>query len=96
MLKTLTFVISAENHPDLLARTVMLFHRMAIPIHALTMRRPTDGSNLRMEVEVVADRDQSQRISAQLAKLIHVAWVETRKPETSPGRGTRYALVRTP
>jgi hypothetical protein len=30
MLKTLTFVISAENHPDLLARTVMLFHRLAI------------------------------------------------------------------
>jgi len=32
MLKTLTFVIFAENNPDLLARTVLLFHRLAIPI----------------------------------------------------------------
>jgi acetolactate synthase small subunit len=93
MLKTLTFVISAGNHPDFLARTVMLFHRMAIPIHALTLRRPTDDSNLRMEAEAVAE--QSGRISAQLVKLIHVAWVETRKPDTRPGRGTRYAMVRT-
>ena len=86
MLKTLTFVISAENHPDLLPRTVMLFHRLAIPIHALTMRRPVDDSNMRISLEVVADAKESERIVASVAKLIHVVWVERRKQESKTAR----------
>jgi len=54
MLKPLTFVASAENHPDLLARMVLLFHRLAIPICKLTMR-PVDPSHLHIRVEVLAD-----------------------------------------
>jgi hypothetical protein len=50
MLKILTFVISAENHPDLLARTVLLFHRLAIPVHALMMRRHVGDSHLHIRV----------------------------------------------
>jgi acetolactate synthase small subunit len=87
MLKTLTFVISAENHPDLLARTVMLFHRRAIRVRALTMR-PADASHLHIRVEVLADPQQSDRIVASLAKLVHVLWVEMRKQEPKPARTT--------
>lgn len=39
MLISISFV-SAENHPDLLARTVLLFDGLAIHILALTTIRP--------------------------------------------------------
>jgi aconitase B len=44
MLKFVTFVVTAENHPDVLAPAVLLLHRLAIPIHALTMIRPERSS----------------------------------------------------
>jgi hypothetical protein len=34
MLKLLTFVVTAENQPDVLTRAVLLLHRLAIPIRA--------------------------------------------------------------
>jgi acetolactate synthase small subunit len=95
MLKVLTFVIWAENHPDLLARTVLLFHRLAIPVHALTMRRPVDDSNMHIQVEVLADPKQSDRIVANLAKITHVVWVEMRKQEPNPTRSKPSTLAET-
>jgi acetolactate synthase small subunit len=95
MLKPLTFVISAENHPDLLARTVLLFHRLAVPIHGLIMQRPEEAPHMRITVHVLAEPDQSDRIAAQLAKLVHVIWVETRRARRqSRLRHLRYAVVR--
>jgi acetolactate synthase small subunit len=95
MLKILSFVISAENHPDLLARTVMLFHRLAIPVHALMMRRPLEDSHLLIRVEVLADPQQSDRIMANLAKMVHVVCVEMRKLEAKPARTTPGTLTET-
>jgi len=81
MLKILTFVISAENHPDLLARTVMVFHRLAIPVQALTMPRHVGNSHMHIRVEVLADPERSERIIASLGKIVHIICVKLRKEE---------------
>jgi acetolactate synthase small subunit len=94
MLKLLTFVISAENHPDLLARTVMVLHRLAIPIDALLMERTESSRRMRITVEVLANPDQSERIAENLPKIIHVVWVQAHKERRRPKRNIRYALVR--
>ena len=96
MLKTLTFTISAENHPDLLARTVMLFHRMAIPIYGLTMQRPMDRSNMRMVIAVLADPAKSERIVASLGKIVDVLSVGTRRQSSKPARNMRATVVEMP
>jgi len=96
MLKPLTFVVSAENHPDLLARTVMAFHRLAIPIQALLMeRRPESSRRVRITVEVVAHPEQSERIAENLAKIVLVVWLQARKERRRPDSSVRCALVRT-
>jgi acetolactate synthase small subunit len=95
MLKTLTFVICAENHPDLLARTVMLFHRMAIPIYGLTMQRPMDRSNMRMVIAVLADPAKSERIAVSLGKIVHVLSVQTRRQMPKPTHGMIASVVET-
>jgi hypothetical protein len=92
MLNLLTFVVSAENHPDLLARTVLLFHRLAIPIHALNMRR-SDDSHLRIAVKVLAAADQSDRIATSLAKMVHVISIEARRRDEKLIRKPRNALA---
>jgi acetolactate synthase small subunit len=94
MLKPLTFVISAENHPDPLARTVMVLHRLAIPIQALQMECPESSRRMRITVEVLANPDQSERIAENLAKIVHVVWVQARRELRRPKRNARYALVR--
>jgi acetolactate synthase small subunit len=88
MLKALTFVISAENHPDLLARAVMLLHRLHIPVHGLTMQRPVQAPRMRITIELLAEPEDSERIAAQLAKIVHVVSIKTRKPgrhRSAPG-----------
>lgn len=95
MLKLLTFVISAENHPDLLPRTVMTFHRLAIPIQALLMEsRPESSRRIRITVEALAHPGQFERIAESLAKIVHALWVQARKERHPPERNVRYALVR--
>jgi acetolactate synthase small subunit len=96
MLKTLSFTISAENHPDLLARTVMLFHRMAIPIYGLTVQRPMDSSNMRMVIAVLADPAKSERIVASLGNIVDVLSVETRGQSSKPTRNISATMVETP
>jgi acetolactate synthase small subunit len=94
MLKQLTFVIYAENHPDLLARTVLLLHRLAIPIVGLLMQRPEHSARMRMTIDVLALADQSERIAENLAKLVHVVWVQSRKELHHPKRSVRDSLLR--
>lgn len=94
MLKPLTFVVSAENHPDLLARTVLLFHRLAIPVHGLIMQRPEGSPRMRITLHVLAHPDQSERIAANLGKLVYVVWVETQKWKQRNCRPTvRHSVV---
>jgi acetolactate synthase small subunit len=94
MLRPLTFVIYAENHPDLLARTVLLLHRLAIPIVGLVMQRPEHSARMRMTLDVLAPPDQSERIAENLAKIVHVVWVQTRKELLGPKHAVRNSLLR--
>jgi acetolactate synthase small subunit len=93
MLKELTFVVSAENHPELLARTVLLFSRLAISIHVLTMRRSKGSPKMRMTLEVLVHTKQSDRIVANLAKLANFVSNETRKQDAAPIRKPGLALL---
>ena len=92
MLKELTFAVSPENHLDSLARTVLPFPRLAIPVHGLTMRRPKNSPKMRMTIEVLAHTKQSDRIVANLAKLAHFVSNETRKQRPASIRKPGLAL----
>jgi acetolactate synthase small subunit len=94
MLKPLTFVIYAENHPDLLARTGLLLHRLAIPIQGLVMHRPERSACMRMTIDLLADPQRSDGIAENLAKIVHVVWVRTRKELHRPKRAVRDRLLR--
>jgi acetolactate synthase small subunit len=94
MLKPVTFVIYAENHPDLLARTVLLLHRLAIPIVGLVMQRAEHSPRMRMTLDVLAPADQSERIAENLAKVVHVDWVQTRRELHRPKPAVRDRLLR--
>jgi acetolactate synthase regulatory subunit len=66
------FVIKAENRADLLARIVLLFHRLNVEIHALSMERKRASKTMRMNVTVEADRGGAFRLEAQLYKVVEV------------------------
>ena len=78
MLRGVTFVVSAENHPDLLARAVLLLHRLAIHILALTTIRPERFQKMRMTIHVELDTSHAPRVAANLSKIVRVLSVETR------------------
>jgi acetolactate synthase small subunit len=73
---TTLFFVDAENKPDVLARVAMVFHRRAIPIQTLVMV-PGLHDNLRISLTAELDEDRSQRIVADLYKLVNVCLVET-------------------
>lgn len=72
MLNPVIFDISAENHPDVLARVVMLFHRLATPIQALSMKRPKNSKRMKLRVKIEADAGHADRIAASLLKVVPV------------------------
>jgi len=72
-----TFLVEAENKPDVLARIVMLFHRRAIIILSLSMIAIEDPGVVRMTATVDADQVQAERTVANLYKLVDVLSVET-------------------
>lgn len=96
MLKSLTYVIAAQNHPDLLARTVLLLHRMNIPIHGLIMKRPQGLPAMHITIEVLAHPEQTDRIAANLAKLVHVVSIETPKLKAKSIGRRKSSQVETP
>lgn len=79
MLKSLNLAITAENHPDLLTRTVKLLNRLAVPVLALTMERPEDSPRMHMTIQFLADREKTDRIVANLIEIIRVIHLEARK-----------------
>lgn len=95
MLKILTLVLSAKNHPDLLAGTVLLVHRPGHPVDRLTMQRPADDSNLCHNVEFLADPEQADHHTVKPAELIQVVCAETRKQDPKRARTTPFALAET-
>jgi acetolactate synthase small subunit len=66
------FVIQAENRGDVLARVVLLFHRLNIEITALYLVRRRASATMRMTVTVEADRDRAVRLEAHLYKVVQV------------------------
>jgi acetolactate synthase small subunit len=86
MLNSVTFDVSAENHADVLARIVMLFHRLAVPIHGLTMKRPKEWRRMSLTIEVEADADRAERIRAHLLKIAQVVSVKRRLHVTTSAR----------
>jgi len=69
-------VIQAENRADVLARIVMLFHRLNVEVEALYMVRRRVSETLRIHVTIEADCDRSQRIEANLCKVVSVTSVK--------------------
>ena len=66
------FVIQAENRADVLARVVLLFHRLNIEITSLYLVRRRASETMRMTVTVEADRDRAVRVEAHLYKVVQV------------------------
>jgi acetolactate synthase small subunit len=65
-----TFVVTAENRADLLARLVLLFHRLSVEIHGLSMTRKRDSATIRLHVKV--EVEHARRIEAHLYKVVEV------------------------
>ena len=74
--KRVTFVVQAENRRDVLARVVLLFHRLNVEIDALYMVRRHSSETMRVSVTAQADRERSQRIQANLYKVVSVTSVK--------------------
>lgn len=97
MLKFVTFVVTAENHPDVLARAVLLLHRLAVPIRALTMIRPERSTRrIHMTIHVKADPARASRIAASLLKIVQVISVESRNHDAKPAAQSERLLTPTP
>jgi acetolactate synthase small subunit len=86
MLKQLTLVIYAENHPGLLTRTVSLRHRVAILMKGLAMRRPEHSAQMRVTIDLLEPPDQSERIAENPEKIVNVVWVHTSQELLRPKR----------
>jgi len=78
VLNSITFDVRAQNDADLPARIVLLLHRLAIHIRALTTRRPKRWPTMHMTIEIGASPEQTDRISASLSKLVYVVSVKKR------------------
>jgi acetolactate synthase small subunit len=76
MLNRVTYLVTAENRPDLLSRVVMLLHRLAVPIDALTVRRSAKSRTIELTVEAEVIAGQAERVAENLMKIVHVVAVE--------------------
>jgi acetolactate synthase small subunit len=77
-----TLVVRAENRGDVLARVVMLFHRLNFDIEALCMVRAPQAETMRIDVTVQADRERARRIESSLYKVVDVRSVETERSKS--------------
>ncbi len=93
MLNSFTLDVFVEDSPDVLARIVMLLHRLAIRIRTLVMKPPKTSGRMRIIIEVESDADVVDRISVSLLKLVHVVSVETRKPAAKSVAKTREVVA---
>jgi acetolactate synthase small subunit len=96
MLKFVTFVVTAENEPDVLARAVLLLHRLAVPIRALTMIRPERSERMHLTIHLTVDAARVRRIAASLSKIVHVISVETRDQDAQSAERTEQLLTPAP
>jgi acetolactate synthase-1/3 small subunit len=71
------FVILAQNRADVLARVVMLFHRLAVDIESIRMPARDKKGELQIAITLKGEQPQSHRVEASLYKLVDVLSVET-------------------
>ncbi len=71
-----TFVIQAENRAEVLARIVLLFHRLNVEIEALYMVRRRGSETLHIRVTIEANEEGCQRMEANLYKVVSVTSVK--------------------
>ena len=83
-----TFVIQAENRADVLARIVLLFHRLNVEVEALYMVRRRGSETLRIQVTIEANEEGRRRMEANLYKVVDVSSVKTE-------RGSKQILTET-
>jgi acetolactate synthase-1/3 small subunit len=83
-----TFVIEAENRADVLARIVMLFHRLNVEVEALYMVRRGGSETLRIHVTIEVNEEGCRRMEANLYKVVDVSSVMIE-------RGSKQILTKT-
>lgn len=71
-----TYVVYVENKPGVLTRVASLFRRRGFNIDSLTVGRTEKPEVSRMTIVVDANEDQSQRIMANVYKLVNVLLVD--------------------
>src|SRR6266568_1492591 len=71
-----TFVVYVENKPGVLTRVASLFRRRGFNIDSLTVGRTEKSDVSRITIVVDANNDQSQRIVANVYKLVNVLLVD--------------------
>jgi acetolactate synthase small subunit len=74
-----TFVIGADNRADVLARVVLLFHRLNVEIEALYMVRRPSSETMRIHLTIKANDEACPRLEANLYKVVQVTSVETER-----------------
>ena len=66
MLNRVIYLVTAQDHPDVVSRTVMLLHRLAVPIGSLRVHRAGESSILRLTIEAEVIAGQADRIAENL------------------------------
>jgi acetolactate synthase small subunit len=74
--KRVTFVIQAGNRADVLARIVLLFHRLNVEIEALYMVRRRGSETLGIQVTIEVNGESRRRMQANLYKVVDVSSVK--------------------
>jgi len=82
-------VIRADNRADVLARIVLLFHRLNIAVEARCMVRRRGSETLRTHVTIEANEEGCRRMEANLYKVVDVSSVKTE-------RGSKQILTEIP
>jgi acetolactate synthase small subunit len=77
MLNRVTYLVTAQDHPDVVPRAVMLLHRLAVPIGSLRVERPRKSPVLRLTIEAEVIAGQADRIAENLMKIVYAESVKT-------------------
>jgi hypothetical protein len=76
MLKSVTYLVTAQNRSHVLPRVVMLLDRLAVPIQRLSLERSGKSPPLALLLEAEISAYQAERMAVNLMKLISVTSVE--------------------
>jgi len=80
-----TLVALVENKPGVLTRVASLFQRRSFNIDSLTVGRTENPGISRITIVVDTNKNNAERLTTYLYKLINIVWVEdiTEKPMVS-------------